>query len=884
MRKRNLTTVMIGLAGLLWASSSSAQPLITEIIDATGDGMNALVAPRSIAVDGSGNAYVGGNLSDNAFKITSAGAISEIIDATGDGTGNILDNVNLGGIAVDGAGNVYVAGDLSDNAFKITPGGVITEIIDSTGDGVNTLHFSLGVTVDGSGNVYLVGFGSQNVFKIATPGTCSTSGTPCTITEIIDTTGDGTNPLTPVGVAVDGSGNVYVSGDASRNVFKIATPGTCSTGGTPCTITEIIDAAGDWTGNFLDSPTGVAVDGSGNVYVAGGTSWDVFRIATPGSCSTGGTPCTITQIIDSTGDGVNGLSAPLGVTVDGSGNVYVAGRFSDNAFAIETPGTCSTGGTPCTITEIIDTTGDGTNSLLEPYDVAVDASDFVYVTGKSSDNVFAINYADADGDGVVDAIDNCTLVANASQNDTDCDGFGNRCDGDFDNSGLVDAVDTALFQAAFGGVDPLYDLDEPPDGLVGAPDFNILLALLGFPPGPGVGVCTPGTTFSIDFQGPTIATLDSFFASPITEGDILTTAPPRRPGPNPPLPGIGVVPPGTMVGAAASAAGSFAGGLGIVPGPGGCVEVDALSYGADVLNPASSGFFSVDEFAAGDGTPIGLADVNTEGSLGAGEASADVFSYRGPIVPTSPGPPIGNAAHIDGDGIAPSGTPGLGLIEPNPPSSGLVPDPGDNLVAVDVNTFPSQLRGPIYFSLDAAFPDPLESSTPANCGTAIGNGFSGADVLMSFPGGTPALAIAAAALGLDMAGPDTDDLDALSWDDADFSRTLTAGDTIAFSVRRGSAVIGTADSAFGVLIEEGDVLTVPASAGAAPAILIAGEAMGLGTIRGGTAGPFGADDVDAIDLPEPASALQLAAGLLFLAVCRRYKLGTRSPPIGEPAS
>ena len=43
-------------------------------------------------------------------------------------------------MAVDGNGNVYVAGYISDNAFKITPGGVITQIIDSTGDGVgNTL-------------------------------------------------------------------------------------------------------------------------------------------------------------------------------------------------------------------------------------------------------------------------------------------------------------------------------------------------------------------------------------------------------------------------------------------------------------------------------------------------------------------------------------------------------------------------------------------------------------------------------------------------------------------------------------------------------------------------------------------------------------------------
>ena len=59
--------------------------------------------------------------------------VSEIIDASGDGAGHGLDT--SGGIAMDSAGNVYVAGFVSKNVFKITPAGVITQIIDATGDG-----------------------------------------------------------------------------------------------------------------------------------------------------------------------------------------------------------------------------------------------------------------------------------------------------------------------------------------------------------------------------------------------------------------------------------------------------------------------------------------------------------------------------------------------------------------------------------------------------------------------------------------------------------------------------------------------------------------------------------------------------------------------------
>ena len=153
------------LGSLSAALDVSAQ--ITEIIDATGDGAgNPLFSPFDIAVDGSGNVYVTGLGTDNAFKITPAGGITEIIDFTGDGAGNTFD----GGIeiAVDGSGNVYVTGQSSMNAFKITPAGGITEIIDATGDGAgNPLDGAFGIAVDGSGNVYVTGASSDNAFKIA---------------------------------------------------------------------------------------------------------------------------------------------------------------------------------------------------------------------------------------------------------------------------------------------------------------------------------------------------------------------------------------------------------------------------------------------------------------------------------------------------------------------------------------------------------------------------------------------------------------------------------------------------------------------------------------------------------------------------------------------
>jgi len=127
-------------------------------------------------------------------------------------------------------------------------------------------------------------------------------------------------------------------------------------------------------------------------------------------------------------------------------------------------------------------------------------------------SLFAIGFAmsatagsvqDADGDGVPDVFDNCLNVANGAleapnnQVDTDVDGFGNICDGDFNNSGgNVDLTDFGLFLADVGNPSTSqFDLDA--DGDTDLTDFGVFLGLTGGPPGPsglacaGTVPCTP---------------------------------------------------------------------------------------------------------------------------------------------------------------------------------------------------------------------------------------------------------------------------------------------------------------------------------------------------------------------------------------------------------
>lgn len=91
---------------------------------------------------------------------------------------------------------------------------------------------------------------------------------------------------------------------------------------------------------------------------------------------------------------------------------------------------------------------------------------------------------DTDADGTADVQDNCTLVANLDQRDTDGDGYGNLCDADLNNSGgIVNFSDLALFRSAFGTSNPNADLDSS-GGIVNFTDLARFRSLFGKAPGP----------------------------------------------------------------------------------------------------------------------------------------------------------------------------------------------------------------------------------------------------------------------------------------------------------------------------------------------------------------------------------------------------------------
>ncbi len=350
-----------GCGGLPSKGSPVPTPHPTVHVDGAELIAAGLLHTRDVAVDGAGNAYVIGMISDNAFKITPAGVVTELIDGSGDGAGHFLDQPY--GIAVDVHGNVYVSAQLSRNVFKIVPDGTVTQILDATGAGpFHEYHGGSEMVLDRAGNLYVNNaVYADEILKVAPGGAVSSFATPASQV---------------LGMAIDAADNLYVTGSTSDDAFKISPTGT---------VTKLIDATGDGAGHALDRPTQIVVDDDGTVYLVGTLSHNAFKITPDG---------TIAQIIDSSGDGAGRpLTFASDIALDAAGDVYVTGQNSRNAFRINPSGT---------VTEVIDATRDGASDPLRlPRAVAATAAGRIFVAGGASNDVLAF----AAGGSVETAID-----------------------------------------------------------------------------------------------------------------------------------------------------------------------------------------------------------------------------------------------------------------------------------------------------------------------------------------------------------------------------------------------------------------------------------------------------------------------------------------------
>ena len=309
-----------------------------EIGSADGAGSTArFFFPQGVAVDAAGNVYVADNNNATIRKITPAGVVSTLAGTAfqfgdADGASNAARFNNTRGVAVDSTGNLYIA-DGNNTVRKITPDGFVATLagnptqggsIDGTGSGAQFNNLN-GVAVDLAGNVYVADSNNETIRKITPAGVVTTLAGQANQNGSNDGTGAGARFNNPHGVAVDGAGNVYVADQGNALVRKVTPSGVVTTIAGQPGYQGFVDSSGGQP--LLSGPSGVAVDGAGNVYVADSNNNAIRVVSQAGVVTTlGGTPGR-SGSTDALGSATL-FTYPSGVAVDGAGNLYVADTWN----------------------------------------------------------------------------------------------------------------------------------------------------------------------------------------------------------------------------------------------------------------------------------------------------------------------------------------------------------------------------------------------------------------------------------------------------------------------------------------------------------------------------------------------------------------------------
>jgi sugar lactone lactonase YvrE len=251
--------------------------------------------PTGVAVDNTGAMYVADAVGNTVYKFAAGSTASSSATASF-GTG--LSSPT--GVAIDQSGNLYIA-DAGNNRvvyFVNNAGTFGAQKTLSTGS--YTLSSPGGLAVDGFGNLYIADTGNSRVLMLTSPS----AGAVGTVSSV------GSGFTSPYGIAVDKLNNVYVADKGANAVFEV--PGGYAL--TSSTTANVGSGVQITVGSGFSSPTGVAVDASGTVYVADGGNSKVWKV--PFTAGAFGAPTALFS--QSSG----GLAKPFGITSDLTGDLY----------------------------------------------------------------------------------------------------------------------------------------------------------------------------------------------------------------------------------------------------------------------------------------------------------------------------------------------------------------------------------------------------------------------------------------------------------------------------------------------------------------------------------------------------------------------------------
>jgi len=334
------------------------------------------------------SSYTGGQIvgNDPRTYFTLAGSVTN--PGVADGVGSVAQFGQPWSPVIDSAGNIYVADVRFSTIRKITPQGSVTTFagqagIQGSADGVGTnANFSnpFGLAIDSSNNLYVADSGNDTIRKIAPNGAVSTLAGLAGNFGSTDGTGSAALFGNPRGIAVDTNDNVYVADTSNETIRKVTPAGVVTT------LAGLVNSFGtaDGTGNGarFNFPQALAMDASGNIYVADVQNAAIRKVTPSGVVTTLAGFTGSGGAADGTGNAAR-FNTPTGIAIDTAGNIYVADNGNNAIREITQAGAVTTlaglSGNPGS--------ADGIGSLVRfhfPSGVAVDASGDLFITDSQN--------------------------------------------------------------------------------------------------------------------------------------------------------------------------------------------------------------------------------------------------------------------------------------------------------------------------------------------------------------------------------------------------------------------------------------------------------------------------------------------------------------------